>query len=456
MNGKKMQVAREIAQFIVRADLSEIPAEVIEKGKQCILDALGCGLYGNEFEATKIATKLAYEWGGRAEASIIGAKAKVPSAMAALANGVAVHVADYDDSSVHLRGHATSVTLPPALAICESKLKSGKDLLLAYIVGVEVGGKLGKIMGWSHTEAGWHGTSTIGTIAAAAASAKALDLTQEKTAHALAIAASGASGIRENFGTMVKSLHAGQASSTGVRAALLAELGYEGSLTAFEGKAGYWRVYSGGNDISRWVDELDEPYTLLSIMFKRYPSCAATHTVLDALEILRKEHPFSWEDVEEVRCLVPPATLSVLIYPRPSNELEAKFSLPYCASTFLVNGRLDLSHFEKEALKDQRVRSLMEKVEMVSDNGMEELIKSSDLLAPTEVHLKLKNQTFTKRVLEAKGGVSFPLQIEEIKTKFRACAGRILGPEKVEKVIDFVSSLESLQKVNSLAEILNP
>ncbi|MGD8787615.1 MAG: MmgE/PrpD family protein, partial [Phycisphaerales bacterium] len=144
MNGKKMQVAREIAQFIVRADLSEIPAEVIEKGKQCILDALGCGLYGNEFEATKIATKLAYEWGGRAEASIIGAKAKVPSAMAALANGVAVHVADYDDSSVHLRGHATSVTLPPALAICESKLKSGKDLLLAYIVGVEVGGKLGK------------------------------------------------------------------------------------------------------------------------------------------------------------------------------------------------------------------------------------------------------------------------------------------------------------------------
>jgi 2-methylcitrate dehydratase PrpD len=145
-----------------------------------------------------------------------------------------------------------------------------------------------------------------------------------------------------------------------------------------------------------------------------------------------------------------------LIYPRPSNELEAKFSLPYCASTFLVNGRLDLSHFEKEALKDQRVRSLMEKVEMVSDNGMEELIKSTDLLAPTEVHLKLKNQTFTKRVLEAKGGVSFPLQIEEIKTKFRTCAGRILSPEKVEKVIDFVSSLESLHKVNSLAEILNP
>ena len=456
MKEKKMEVAREMARFIVRTDLSEVPAEVIEKGKKCILDALGCGLYGQEFEATKIVIQLAREWGGRAEASILGARAKVPSAMAALANGVAVHVADFDDSSVHFRGHPTSVTLPPALALCESKLKSGRDLLLAYIVGVEVGGKLGKLMGWSHYEAGWHGTGTIGTIASAAASAKALGLNEEKTAHALAIAASGASGIRENFGTMVKSFHAGQASSAGVSAALLAERGYEGSLTAFEGKSGFRRVYSGENDINRWVNELNEPHTLLGVMFKRYPSCAGTHPTLDALEGLRKEHSFSWEDVEEVKCLVPPVTLSVLIYPRPSNGLEAKFSLPYCASTFLVHGKLDLSHFEKEALKDQRVRKLMEKVEMVSDESLGELIKTSDLLAPTEVHLKLKNQTFTKRMLEAKGGSSFPFQIEEVKAKFRTCAGRILSSEKVEKAIDLVSSLESLQQVNTLTETLNP
>ena len=111
-------------------------------------------------------------------------------------------------------------------------------------------------MGWSHYEAGWHGTGTIGTIASAVASAKALKLNEEKTAQALAIAASGASGIRENFGTMVKSLHAGQASAAGVRASLLAEKGYEGSLTAFEGKSGFWRVYSGKKEISRWVEEL--------------------------------------------------------------------------------------------------------------------------------------------------------------------------------------------------------
>jgi len=455
MKAKEVEVAREMARFIVRTNLSEVPAEVIEKGKKCILDALGCGLYGQEFEATKIVTELAREWGGRAEASILGASAKVPSAMAALANGVAVHVADFDDSSVHFRGHPTSVTLPPALALCESKMKSGRDLLLAYIVGVEVGGKLGKLMGWPHYEAGWHGTGTIGTIASAAASAKVLGLNEEKAAHALAIAASGASGIRENFGTMVKSFHAGQASFSGIMAAILAEKGYEGSLTAFEGKSGFRHVYSGENDIHRWVNELNEPHTLLGVMFKRYPSCAGTHPTLDALEELRKEHPFSWQDIKAVKCMVPPVTVSVLIYPRPSTGLEGKFSLPYCASAYLVHGKLDLSHFEKEALKDENVGRLMEKVEMVPDESLGELIKTSDLLVPTEVHVKLKNQTLTKRMLEAKGGASSPLPMEEVKAKFRTCAGRILPANKVEEIINLVSSLESLRSISTLTENLS-
>jgi 2-methylcitrate dehydratase PrpD len=125
-------------------------------------------------------------------------------------------------------------------------------------------------------------------------------------------------------------------------------------------------------------------------MFKRYSSCAATHPALDALEDLMKTNPFSWEDVEEIQCSVPPVNLSVLIYPNPSNGLEAKFSLPYCVSIFLVQGKLDLSHFEKEALNDQRVRILMKKVKTVPDENLGELIKTKDLLVPTEVHVRLK------------------------------------------------------------------
>lgn len=451
-----MGLAQEVAQYIVQTDLSQIPAEMIEKAKYCILDGIGCGLYGQEFEATKIMLQLAREWDGRPEASIIGTEIKVPSPIAAKVNGIAVHVADFDDSSIHFRGHPTTVVLPPVLALCESKLKSGRDLLLAYILGVEVGGKLGKVMGWSHYEAGWHGTGTLGTIASAAASAKALGLNEAKTSYALAIAASGASGIRENFGTMVKSLHAGQASAAGVLAALLAEKGYEGSLTAFEGKSGFWRVYSGENEIGRWIDELKGPSTLLGVMFKRYPSCAATHPALDALEDLMKAHPFSWENVEEIECSISPLNLTVLTHPHPSDGLEAKFSLPYCISTFLVHGKLDLSHFEKEALNDQRVRRLMEKVRTVPDESLGELAKIKDVLAPTEVHVKLKGQTFSKRILEAKGGASSPLENAEILKKFRVCAGRVLSAEKMDEAIGLISALESLPHITTLPEVLYP
>jgi 2-methylcitrate dehydratase PrpD len=299
----------------------------------------------------------------------------------------------------------------------------------------------------------WNGNAWNG--ASAAASAKALGLDEARTAHALAIAASGASGIRENFGTMVKSLHAGQASAAG-HWPLSWPRGFEGSLTAFEGKCGFWKVYSGENEIGRWVEELNEPHSLLGVMVKRYPSCAATHPALDALEDLMTAHPFPWKDVKELRCLVPPINLSVLIYPRPCNGLEAKFSLPYCVSAFLVHGKLDLSHFEKEALNDQRVRQLMEKVKVVPDDSLEELIKTKDVLAPTEVQVKLKNQTFSKRILEAKGGLSSPLPNAEIVGKFRVCAGRILSAERVSEAISMISSLESVRHITTLMEALHP
>jgi len=451
-----MGLVQKVAQYIVHTDFSKIPREVIEKARNCILDGIGCGLYGQEFEATKILLQLANEWKGKPEASVIGVGSKMPSTMAAKVNGTAVHVADFDDSSFNFRGHPTAVVLPSALSLCEAEEKSGKDLLLAYIVGVEVGGKLGKVMGWSHYEAGWHGTGTIGTIASAAASAKVLKLNEEKAAHALAIAASGAAGIRENFGTMVKSLHAGQAAATGVLAALLAGRGYRGSSTAFEGKSGFWRTYKGEEEVGRWIDELSEPDTVRSVTLKRYASCAATHPALDALEDLMRKDPFSWEDVEEIRCSVPPINLSVLIYPDPSDGLEAKFSLPYCVSTLVVRGKLDLSHFGKEALNDQRVRKLMTKVKTVPDENLGELIKKKHLLAPTEVRVILKRRTLSKRVLEAKGSASYPLEDREIVEKFRVCAGRILSAGKVDKAISLICSLEFLKNIAILIETLSP
>jgi len=450
-----MGLVQKVAEHIVHTEMTLIPAEVTQKAKLCILDAIGCGLYGREFEASRILLQIASEWGGRPEATIIGQGIKAPSAMAAKLNGVAIHVADFDDSSIYFRGHPSSVVLPAVAALCERDQRSGKDLLLSYILGVEIGGRLGEVMGLSHYEAGWHGTATIGTIASAAASAKILDLNEKQTAHALAIAASGACGIRENFGTMVKSLHAGQAASAGVLAALLAERGYEGSLSAFEGKSGFYRVYSGENEISRLADGLDEFYTVKGLMFKRYPSCAATHSALDGLENIMQTHQFSWERIEQIDCSVPPVNLTVLIHPEPRTGLEAKFSLPYCISAFLVHGKLDLSHFEEDALNDGRVRKLMKRVKVKPDKRLGELVRTKGVLAPTEIDVKLGNRTLSKMVLEAKGGASSPLPDMEIEEKFRICAGRALPSEKVNKVMSLINSLESIENITTLTAALS-
>jgi 2-methylcitrate dehydratase PrpD len=143
---------RKIAQYIAQAALPQFPEQVIKKAKLCILDAVGCGLYGLEFEATRIMLQLAEEWNGRPEASLLGTGLKVPSAFAAEVNGTAIHVADFDDSSAQFRGHPTGVVFPAVLALCEREGLSGRNLLLACTVGVEVDGKLGKVMGPSHYE----------------------------------------------------------------------------------------------------------------------------------------------------------------------------------------------------------------------------------------------------------------------------------------------------------------
>lgn len=451
-----MGVIQRISEYIVHMNLSNISAEGLEKGKQCILDGIGCGIYGQEFKATKILLQLLSEWSAKPAATIMGTGIKLPSEMAAKVNGVAVHVADFDDTSADFRGHPTCVVLPAAFSLCETRNRSGMDLLLAYTLGVELGGKLGKIMGWSHYEAGWHGTATIGTIASAIASAKVLGLNEKQTAHALAIAASGACGIRENFGTMVKSLHAGQASAAGVSAALLAEKGFEGSLSAFEGVSGFRRVYSGEHPIDDWADKLKDPSTLMRVMLKKYPSCTATHPALDALEELIKEHPFQSEDVEKITCFIPPLNLSVLIYPDPGNELEAKFSLPYCVSAFLVHGKLGLPQFEKKALNDPEIRNLMEKIAVVPDEALGTLSKKKEALAPTKIQIKLKTHLLSKSKLEASGGRSSPFSRMEIIEKFNVCAGDVFSQEKKDRIIDMVFSLESLQNITALAKALTP
>ena len=263
---------------------------------------------------------------------------------AALANGVAAHALDFDDMCFVSLAHPSCALVPAALATAELVQASGSAIVDAYAVGFELECRLGNVMNPRHYhERGWHCTSSIGTLGAAAAAARILGLDIDQTRHALGIAASSACGLKENIGTMVKPLHAGLAARNGVMAARLAREGFAASARALDGPQGYLAVMdSQGAGLDDAVADLGARWEILEtgITVKLYPCCAATHPPLDALIELRRRESITPDEVDTIDVEVDSMTPRLLIYDRPATGLEAKFSMPFCAAAAIVHGRL--------------------------------------------------------------------------------------------------------------------
>ena len=454
--GEDMTIAQEIADYVIRTRYADLPTSVLKKAKECILDSIGVAFYGSKFEASQIAFAVICgsdkSSGGT---SILGRREKALPSLAAFVNGVMTHVADFDDGMVMFRGHPSAVLMPSALAASEDAGGNGKDLLTAFVVGSEVGGKLGSVMGWEHYEVGWHPTGTIGSISAAAAASKALHLNRDEVVNALGIAASGASGLRINFGTMTKSYHAGHAAMVGVLAAQLARKGFDASPLVLEGDTGFAKSFGCGGDISLVVRNLGTNYALNTILLKPYPSCGATHPPVDAILKIRDQLNSKWEDVTEIEARVRSAFSTVLCHRNPQTPLEAKFSLEFCLSAALVFGQLTIAQFVEASVFNPQVRALMEKVRMIPDPELEKAAREKEILAPARLEVKLRGgKEFCETVLEAKGGSSNPMTQDEIQEKFRGCTDQVLSNSSVETVLDTIEHLEALKNVSELTSIL--
>src|SRR5581483_6037378 len=238
----------------------DIPPEVIDLAKKSILDGIGLALCGSAAESGAIVRKylasLGLNGGGSGASTVIGSSLRVPPQFAAFANGIGIHADDYDDTQLSaapdrvygLLTHPTAPVLPPALALAESRGMTGRDLLLAYCIGVEVETKIAEAINPRHYEDGFHSTGTAGVFGAAAAAAKLYGLDRERTLRALGIAGSEAAGLRENFGTMTKPFHAGRAAEGGVIAADLASLGWTATGEILEAPRGFFQAAGGGWD----------------------------------------------------------------------------------------------------------------------------------------------------------------------------------------------------------------
>ncbi|MBN2124203.1 MAG: MmgE/PrpD family protein [Deltaproteobacteria bacterium] len=451
-----MTLSHELAEYIAATGYEDIPAEVIAKGKDCILDSLGNALYGLSFEASRIAMDvLCGETPSGKGAAVLGTAYRAPAWTAAFVNGVTAHVADYDDTLVSLNGHPSCVMMPASLAANETSGGDGRSFLTAYVVGCEIAGKLGLAMGAGHHRQGWHPTATLGAIGAAASASRALNLPCEKVVNALGIATSCASGLRINFGSMTKSLHAGNAAMKGVLAAQLAEKGFTASPSALEGEAGFAGVFGASGDLSSVPGTLGKNYVLNHIMLKPYPSCAGTHPAVDAVLKMLGEGGLDFKDIDRIEVVGRPVLGSVLIHRNPRTPLEAKFSMEYCVACAMVSGCLGIAQFHEDVLFDLEVRDLMDRVHLVLDEDMERVAAGRGILSPARVRVRSHGgDEFTETVLEARGGPSNPMSRLEIHAKFRECAGRLLPESRVKEVLKIVDNLEDLDRLDALTSIL--
>jgi 2-methylcitrate dehydratase PrpD len=460
MNEKTL--TQEVAEFVAGLTYDSIPREVVERAKEAIVDGLGVMLAGSRAACSQILRRHIQELGVSGRATVIGGKLSVSAQFAALANGTSGHADDFDDTQISsapdrvygLLTHPTVPALAASLAVAEELGADGRELLTAFLAGVEVECKLAEAIKPQHYRNGFHSTGTIGVFGAAAAVARLLRLPVEEARHAIGIAASKSAGIRAAFGTMTKPYHAGAAAENGVVAAKLARLGYKTDPNALDGQWGYLQVAGGGCDAELLRGKLGNPYTFAhpGVSIKPYPCGSLAHPSMDALLELIVQNDIKPQDVEEIRLGTSSNVLNALRYLEPQNELQAKFSIPFALAILVLERRAGIGEFTDEVVRRPDVREMMARVKPYLHPEIEakgfERIRSL-------VEVKLKDgRVLTKEAFTSRGTPERPMTREELAGKFRDCARGVIPERAMEEALGLIYNLEQAGDVRALGGLL--
>ncbi len=449
-------LTKQLAEKICLVDYKNLTGEVITRSKEVILDTIGVTLAGAATDAAAILNEYSDRCGGTGSSTVLGRDKKTSAANAALVNGSTGHILDYDDVSWTTIGHPAVVVASAALASGEEFNSSGMELISAFVAGYETTASIGRAVIPEICRRGWHSTSTLGVFGAAAAAGKICGLNPAQMTNALGIAGSLASGVKTNFGTMTKHLHAGSAASNGVMAALLSKKGFTASTEILEADNGFCAAFSPNYNPDVMVEEFGRPYDLIGngAILKKWPSCYSTHPCIEAVLELRSKYSIDYSRVREIRVGITPYASDILFYSRPETGFEGKFSNQFCAAVALVRGKVSLLEFTDNTVRDKAVRDLAGKVIVYVDN---ELGKGKYFLPPgegpsrTRVKIVLNDGSiFSREILIAKGAPGRRLSPEEITQKYKSCAGMILEKNAVKSSI---RSLMNLEKASSICTV---
>ena len=453
-----MEVTKKIAEYVVNTGLEDFPPEAIFAAKAAIIDCLGCALAGSKEPLADVLVNYLTDLRGKPASTVIGRGFKTSAPEAGLINGAMSHALDYDDITFITKTHPSAVLIPAALPVAEEAGASGRDMLLAYLLGFEVACAVGDAISPAYyDDLGWHPTGPLGALGAAAAVSRLLGLNEQQTAMAISLAASQSSGLRQNFGTMTKPFHAGHACKAGITAAKLVQLGFTSGTDALEGRFGFMRAFSGGNDFhpERAAASLGSRCFMIEsgIEIKKYPCCGSAHLALDATTKLQQRETLDAANIERIEVRVdfdPPRSL---IHSRPKEGLEGKFSMQYCLAAELLDGRVGMSTFTDEQVMRPEAQQLFPKIEMKRHAGYEGQTSWTEAYNEVGIHLK-DGRVLTERADRATSGALRGATMDEVRVKFQDCAGIALTGENAASVLEMLDNLEDIGAVGPLAGLL--
>ncbi len=434
-------VSRQLAENIARFTFADVSSQAHE-AKRAVLNFFATALCSSHDPTVSGAVNALLPYSGLPTSTVIGRSERADALTAAFVNAISANLLDYDDTHPNTIIHPAAPVFAPVLSMAEAKGCSGREVLTAFILGVEVECRIGNAVSPGHYARGWHITSTCGVFGSAAACAKLLGLGVEQIAHAIGMAASQSAGIVENLASAGKNLSVGSAARSGLLAALLAKEGYGAAPFAIEGPLGWARAAGDEPKLEALTDGLGDTWEIAKNTYKPYPAGVVFHAVIDACLRLR---PRLSAGLEEITSIV--VRGSPLLLTRGDrevrNERDARVSIHHCAACAFVRGKAGVEEFEDTAISDPAIRRIREKVKAEIDNAM------PDGAAQVRIHLNT-GEALAETVMHARGGIENPLSDSDIENKLRECAALGRSRWDAERIIDAVWALDEFATVAPL------
>lgn len=438
-------LTRVLAEQARTLSYDDLPDDVRQLARQCLLDYIACTLAGAKEELTILLLREMLVHGGAPAASVIGHSERLPVVSAALVNGAASHALDFDDVNLAMTGHPSVVLLSALLALAEERASPGRNVLTAFVAGYELQCRLGLLLAPGHYNTlGFHATGTLGSFGAAAACAHLIGMGQEQFAAALGIAGTQAAGLKSMFGTMCKPLHAGKAAYNGLLAARLAQRGFTSRTDVLECAQGFSRTHSPDFNPAEALAEPPGGFHIRNNLFKYHAACYMTHAPIEAARKLREQHGLTPDSIARIRLSLDESCDRICNIPAPRTGLEAKFSLRLTTAMALAGVNTGgLASYSEATASDPVLIALRDKVEFDFRPGWSNTLAELELELADGRHLAASHDSGVPADDIAEQG-------RRLEEKFTSLAEPVLGEAKTRDLISEIGRFDALRNLRGL------